>query len=656
MSRLRLPAVLVLAYALCAVATVRLGLDDFRLLPGDHQGPLPLAFWSVTAIYGLGLGAVLRLPWRRALLLAAGCGLPLHLWLLLTAAGLQAARDPGFFDNPVYFWYFRAVFLGASALLAIFCGALSRRLLQGRWRLEWTLAPLLLALAATLVEMLACGDPAELASAVVLAIGAVAGWRWSGAVWSAPALALAWLEARPGRSQAVFLLLVGMLTFALVFAANANLVRSLGSQFPLASDDGDWYDLYAGKMATGQPIPDRGAVETTWYYRPPGYPFMVAWTYWLFGHRYLAIGLVQGLVGAVVACLTYWLGKLCWSPAVGALAALLVALSGTINSVLSTLRSEGLYILLSTAFVLTLVLYSRAVPSPKSQVPSPPRPGPGRVGRPWTFDLRLGTSLGWLALTGVVLGFAEITKPQTMGFVPFVLLWLLLFRPAGGASRLRRCLYGLWLLLWLAGSMAPTLARDVAVNGRVSILTSGGNPAWMNTPMGVRLARLGISPDDGLGSSMIAVPRHPGETASIVAEELPAKVAWFFFGGWYGKADPFLLQRFSGYAQALRLYGYLAVAGAGISALRHWRDRGAERGLILAYLAITSGSIILLAVPTVRYRIPLEPLLLLLEAQGIVLFVQAVRRAYVERSPGAVLTGPAGASSEPAPVLMAGAR
>ena len=119
--------------------------------------------------------------------------------------------------------------------------------------------------------------------------------------------------------------------------------------------------------------------------RPPLYSLFVGGVLGLFGEDLRLLMLVQHLLGVVTVVLTYGIGRLLFGVAGGLIAALLTAISGPIVVTEHYLMSEALFTLLMAAGVLSYLAGVRAG--------------------------RRGTSLGLLALAGALLGLAALTRP-----------------------------------------------------------------------------------------------------------------------------------------------------------------------------------------------------------------------------------------------------
>ena len=163
--------------------------------------------------------------------------------------------------------------------------------------------------------------------------------------------------------------------------------------------------------------------------RPPGYPDFVAGALWFFGQQDLrGLLLLQHLGGLATVGLTYLLGRLLWGRAAGWLAGLLLALSGPLVITEHYVMSEALFGVLLLATILAAVTALR------------------------------GRRLGLLALAGVLLGGAALTRPVAQLLLPVLALLALAtwprWRPSLVALGLLAACYLLVVLPWMARNSA----------------------------------------------------------------------------------------------------------------------------------------------------------------------------------------------------------
>ena len=185
--------------------------------------------------------------------------------------------------------------------------------------------------------------------------------------------------------------------------------------------------------------------------RPPLYPLFVGGVFGALGEDTRLLVLVQHLLGVVTVLLSYGLGRVTFGVGAGLLGALLTAVSGPVIVTEHYVMSESLFTLLLLAGVLAAVLAVRAQ--------------------------RRTRMLGWLALAGVVLGLAALTRPIAQLVLVLAAIWLLLMLP-----RWRPALSGLAVLVVAFGAVVtPWMARNLAVQGTFAIAGGSGEGLAVRT-------------------------------------------------------------------------------------------------------------------------------------------------------------------------------
>lgn len=168
--------------------------------------------------------------------------------------------------------------------------------------------------------------------------------------------------------------------------------------------------------------------------RTPVYPFFLYGVLAAFGEQLTGIVIVQHLLGAGTAALTYLLGRATFGRAVGLVAGLLTALNGALIIGEHYLMSEGLFIPL---LLLSLLLLIRA----------------GQSRRGWVY-----------LLAGLLLALTALTRPIAQALYPLVPLGLLLmgigWREAARGTAL--------VALGVVALTLPWLARNCVAAGECS--------------------------------------------------------------------------------------------------------------------------------------------------------------------------------------------
>lgn len=175
--------------------------------------------------------------------------------------------------------------------------------------------------------------------------------------------------------------------------------------------------------------------------RAPFYSFFLAAAFWLFGEDLRAPLLLQHLLGAVSAGLTYALGRMIWGRPAGLLAGLVTALNGGLMFVEHMIMSETLF-----GFFLLVVMVCCAA-------------------------IRSSHPIAWALAAGAMVGLTALTRPSMLMVLPMLALvgsWL------APAPTRRRALVGGLIVLGCFAVAGPWMARNYFVNGVFTIAGGTG--------------------------------------------------------------------------------------------------------------------------------------------------------------------------------------
>ncbi len=130
-------------------------------------------------------------------------------------------------------------------------------------------------------------------------------------------------------------------------------------------------------------------------YLTPLYPLFLSGVYFLFGHSYLAVRIIQSLIGSLTCLVIYFIGKKTVGKRVGAIAATISIFYPFFVYYTTYLRVETLF-----TFFLAVAVYGLITNIQKPD---------------WKN----------LALSGIFTGLAALCKPTTFAFIPFSVLGFL---------------------------------------------------------------------------------------------------------------------------------------------------------------------------------------------------------------------------------------
>ncbi len=246
-------------------------------------------------------------------------------------------------------------------------------------------------------------------------------------------------ELRPAANTATDSRILGLILVA-GLALRVGLWLWFAPLHPQIGDEQD-YNLLAHNLiehkefsyVSGQPIS----------LRPPLYPFFVAVVYAVAGvDNFQAVRLAQALLSLVIIWLVYRLGRDAFSPRIGLWAAGLCAFYPTLLAMNNLILTEVLFTLLLTAALYGVVLYYRQ------------------------------EKAGYLALTGVLLGLAALTRSVVYLSPPLLAAYVTF---TGPRFLRHRVIAGVLLVLTFAATIAPWSIRNTRLQKSfVTIDTMGG--------------------------------------------------------------------------------------------------------------------------------------------------------------------------------------
>ncbi|MBN1674105.1 MAG: tetratricopeptide repeat protein [Kiritimatiellae bacterium] len=189
------------------------------------------------------------------------------------------------------------------------------------------------------------------------------------------------------------ILLVGVLLRAFYLA---ELARSPHFEQPLV--DAGFHDYWARGLVTGQWQPpgsnEDPLIRAHPYLRPPGYPYFLAFVYWLSGCSHTAARVVQMLIGLLSAALGYLLGRAWFGRSEGLVFAGLLATHWILIYFEGELLAPVLLVSLGLAALLSLGY--------------------------WRRSLRALPALG----AGCLIGLFALVRPNVLIFGGMALLWV----------------------------------------------------------------------------------------------------------------------------------------------------------------------------------------------------------------------------------------
>lgn len=204
--------------------------------------------------------------------------------------------------------------------------------------------------------------------------------------------------------------------------------------FTAPSMDPEYHDRWAQAIAEGNFNFEPGP-----FFRAPLYPYFLGAVYYIFGHDYFIIRIIQILLGSLTCVFTYYLGKRLFNQRVGTIAGFTAALTGIFIYFDAELLIAVILLPLALGFFLALL---KALDSEKP---------------------------AYWALSGLLFGLFAIARPNILIFSP-VLLSIICRK----ADIKRRILRGSLVLLGILIPLTPVTLHNIHQGEFVLIATQGG--------------------------------------------------------------------------------------------------------------------------------------------------------------------------------------
>jgi 4-amino-4-deoxy-L-arabinose transferase-like glycosyltransferase len=273
----------------------------------------------------------------------------------------------------------------------------------------------------------------------------------------------------------------------------------------LRTNDSPIYEAYAAELVNGCRV-GIDCIGAGWAARMPGYPLFLAGVRLLFGPDPFWVVLVQMLVDGGSCLLIAWLAGLL-DRRLGLAAGLLAAVNLNMITAAGLVLTESLFLPPFIGGLIAVVLYLQA--------PS------------WRRAL----------VAGLMLGLAMLVRSVLMFFLP-VLLASLAIAAWRHRTAPRRTL-GHLLLAALAAVLcvSPILARNVSEYGRLALVTQGGQHSLLWVAPTAREFVRGVPFDEGqaemqarlarhlAAAHLTALPRNPFAAAEVM-EQVASHALW----------------------------------------------------------------------------------------------------------------------------------
>lgn len=541
-------------------------------------------------------------------------GLSIGFWMPVVGASSGHDTPPRALPVPLLFWALIAIYVwwsSRSGLRGLASGGLLAFFVEAMFALGefWTLSDLgglnrvqvLYVRTASLVLFSAAGGAAAIVvsrspfyAPLAVAVAAVSAWLLSRldlvpviAALGGAALGVRWRDipwpTRVPVPSWTYPLAIFFFAFGLRAALALSVWRTIGSDYPLHAMSGPQYDQRALAIATATPMSlDEQLVGFN------GYVVLLGALYALIGRNFLAIGLLQALLGATLTLTSYVLARRLAGNLVATLTAVLVAGDSLLIATAADLGREALGVPL---FLAALALVSHARP---------------RILTPKGLPLAAGT--------GAVVGAAAVASPAAAGMIVVLGAWIWWCARQAFASRAMAAAAS------TAFSLAALFVLGVFAMYRANYPGAGDfgqafHYAWaFVSPWSERLGRVLT-----FGDLWELVLTRPGELLTAELVSLPFNADGLLFTAVFNRFDLFFLAARSPFAAVLEVY-FLAAVLLGFVVITVSRSFPLpERVLVLLVLLymVVINVLVFSSFMATRYRAPYDALFLLAAVCGV---------------------------------------
>jgi 4-amino-4-deoxy-L-arabinose transferase-like glycosyltransferase len=392
--------------------------------------------------------------------------------------------------------------------------------------------------------------------------------------------------------------------FAIALLARLVYLQQLSHTYFFAPFKGGFddyiFDNWALEILKGNWLGD----PSIFIYRMPLYVYFLSFIYFIFGHSYWAVYIVNALLGSAACLLVYWTGRMLFNRNAGFIAALIAALYGPFLFFGGMVVGETLATFLTCLAFLFLLIFQRT------------------------------EHLVHAFLGGISIGLTMLLRGNVLVALPFILAWAFIY--FNKQVPLKRFLYAIVIAAGVAFAVSPIIARNyIYTKDLVPIAASGGLNLYIGNAYGAdgkyrSVERVGGNAEQMLKNSVMIAEKiagrtlKPSEVSRYWASETFASIRlhgiapliglmgkkFFMFWNAYEFPDIWDYQFFREYMPILRmpLVGMLLIlpfAAAGL--YLSWSRRG-KLSLLLIFIAAYLISLMAFFISS-RYRLGVVPFL-----------------------------------------------
>lgn len=383
----------------------------------------------------------------------------------------------------------------------------------------------------------------------------------------------------------------------LAFGLQLLAVHGPGPGFAVASDDGDTYYRYALMILEGTDGALRVFANATY---SPGYPVVLALMLLTATPSFLIVIGLHALLAAATVVLVVAIARRAGGHAIAVTAGVLFAAQQNLIQVQSTFTTEALLLPAILLYTFGLVRYHE-------------------TGR-----------LRWILVGSAAMAAAILTRNVVAVFAIAGVWWLIARAPIG--KRRTAVAHAAMLVALSAAAILPTAYATWAMTGSAQITNQATSLSWeigtgpweAVAPSNVPLVERGLSPFRDPAQTLARFIADPLPVLGFYAEVVPRRVVSLLFRPNFGQFDPLTIVSSGAERSALgelaTTLTAVALAVGAFAGIRQGGSRGAVTWLIVAFIAtyLVLFSLIFAPLRPVRYRIPIDPYLIVVQAIGVV--------------------------------------
>lgn len=360
------------------------------------------------------------------------------------------------------------------------------------------------------------------------------------------------------------------------------LIRKLGMDYLIASDDGAGFDPLAKLFAQGTVTP----FFATLY--EGGYWVFLGTLYKIFGRNFYIVSLIQSAMGATIPVVIYLIAKRYFSKINAFLTGIAVSLDIMLIHLSTVLGMEALFLPALVFGIFLLLEYTRSS----------------------------GIKAGVIStLIGVMFGIVCVSRIVLFPFIFIGLLWMFLKKPVGIVKYL---VHASLVVLLIVAVNLPFVIKNYTSSGKILISNLNKRGAQHYSIENEKLISLGINPFTDPVGSVRTVMLKPRESLKAIWQTVTPRIIQVAFSSYFGSFDPIFLVNPRGtpnkYAQTMEFYVYVFLI---IGLIMSLRERVVASYLIGTFMLYTPLIYSLFYILNARYRAPIQPFIYIYVMFGI---------------------------------------